>query len=128
MNFIKIRLLHQTARQCIGDHIEHKGAAAVVAVRDDGRIIMVRQFRNSPDKETLEIPAGGINKGEPVKTAAIRELEEETGYKADPDNVRKLISIITAVAFCNEKVDIYVADKLTKSVQQLDEEEYINVE
>ena len=55
-------------------------------------------------------------------------MEEETGYKADPDNVRKLISIITAVAFCNEKVDIYVADKLTKSVQQLDEEEYINVE
>ena len=110
------------------DFIEHSGAAAVIPVLDDGRILLVRQFRNSPDKETLEIPAGGINKGEPVKTAAIRELEEETGYKADPDNVRKLISIITAVAFCNEKVDIYMADKLTKSVQQLDEEEYINVE
>ena len=57
LNFIKIRLLHQTARQCIGIILSIKGAAAVV-VRDDGRIIMVRQFRNSPDKETLEIPAG----------------------------------------------------------------------
>lgn len=128
LEFYKDTIVTPDGKTVYWDHIEHKGAAAVVAVRDDGRIVMVRQFRNSPDKETLEIPAGGINKGEPVKTAAIRELEEETGYKADPDNVRKLISIITAVAFCNEKVDIYVADKLTKSVQQLDEEEYINVE
>ena len=128
LEFYKDTIVTPDGKTVYWDHIEHKGAAAVVAVRDDGRIIMVRQFRNSPDKETLEIPAGGINKGEPVKTAAIRELEEETGYKSDPDNVRKLISIITAVAFCNEKVDIYVADKLTKSVQQLDEEEYINVE
>ena len=128
LEFYKDTIVTPDGKTVYWDHIEHKGAAAVVAVRDDGRIIMVRQFRNSADKETLEIPAGGINKGEPVKTAAIRELEEETGYKADPDNVRKLISIITAVAFCNEKVDIYVADKLTKSVQQLDEEENINVE
>ena len=128
LEFYKDTIVTPDGKTVYWDHIEHKGAAAVVAVRDDGRIIMVRQFRNSLDKETLEIPAGGINVGEPVKTAAIRELEEETGYKADPDNVRKLISIITAVAFCNEKVDIYVADKLTKSAQQLDEEEYINVE
>lgn len=128
LEFYKDTIVTPDGKTVYWDHIEHKGAAAVVAVRDDGRIIMVRQFRNSPDKETLEIPAGGINVAEPVKTAAIRELEEETGYKAAPDNVRKLISIITAVAFCNEKVDIYVADKLTKSVQQLDEEEYINVE
>ena len=128
LEFYKDTIVTPDGKTVYWDHIEHKGAAAVVAVRDDGRIIMVRQFRNSSDKETLEIPAGGINVGEPVKAAAIRELEEETGYKANPDNVRKLISIITAVAFCNEKVDIYVADKLTKSVQQLDEEEYINVE
>ena len=99
LEFYKDTIVTPDGKTVYWDHIEHKGAAAVVAVRDDGRIIMVRQFRNSPDKETLEIPAGGINKGEPVKTAAIRELEEETGYKADPDNVRKLISIITAVAF-----------------------------
>ena len=89
LEFYKDTIVTPDGKTAYWDHIEHKGAAAVVAVRDDGRIIMVRQFRNSPDKETLEIPAGGINKGEPVKTAAIRELEEETGYKADPDNVRK---------------------------------------
>ena len=81
LEFYKDTIVTPDGKTVYWDHIEHKGAAAVVAVRDDGRIIMVRQFRNSPDKETLEIPAGGINKGEPVKTAAIRELEEETGYK-----------------------------------------------
>ena len=79
LEFYKDTIVTPDGKTVYWDHIEHKGAAAVVAVRDDGRIIMVRQFRNSPDKETLEIPAGGINKGEPVKTAAIRELEEETG-------------------------------------------------
>ena len=78
LEFYKDTIVTPDGKTVYWDHIEHKGAAAVVAVRDDGRIIMVRQFRNSPDKETLEIPAGGINKGEPVKTAAIRELEEET--------------------------------------------------
>ena len=50
---------------------------------DDGRILLVRQFRNALDRETLEIPAGGINKGEEAYAAAMRELEEETGYKTD---------------------------------------------
>ena len=63
------------------DFIEHSGAAAVIPVLDDGRILLVRQFRNALDRETLEIPAGGINKGEEAYAAAMRELEEETGYK-----------------------------------------------
>ena len=106
------------------DHIEHKGAAAVVPVLDDGRIVLVRQYRNSPDEETLEIPAGGLEADEPTELAAIRE----TGYKAERKNVKKLISVYTAVAFCNEIIDIYVADKLIRTCQNLDDEESINVE
>lgn len=108
------------------DFIDHKGAAAVVPVMDDGRIVMVRQFRNALDRETLEIPAGGLNKDEPAIVAAARELEEETGYYSD--KLEPLISIATAVAFCNEIIDIYVASDLKKTHQNLDEDEYINVE
>ena len=128
LEFYKDTMLTTDGKVTYWDHIEHKGAAAMVPVLDDGRIALVRQFRNSPDEETLEIPAGGLEKGEATKLAAIRELEEETGYKASEDNVSKLISIYTAVAFCNEVIDIYVADKLVKTRQKLDEEENINVE
>lgn len=108
------------------DFIKHKGAAAVVPVDDKGRLIMVRQYRNALERYTLEIPAGGLNSAdEPTMDAAIRELEEETGYKAD--HVEMLISFYTTVAFCNEKIDIYLATGLTPGKQHLDEDEYVQV-
>lgn len=109
------------------DFLDHKGAAAVVPVLDDGRILLVRQYRNALDRETLEIPAGGLESAdEPTIEAAARELEEETGYASD--NLTKLISVTTAVAFCNEVIDIYLATDLKKTEQHLDEDEYIEVE
>ncbi len=109
------------------DFIGHKGAAAVVPVREDGKILMVRQYRNALDRYTLEIPAGGLNGAEePTLAAAVRELEEETGYVAG--QVEWLITVRTTVAFCNEKIDIYLATKLTPGKQHLDEDEFINVE
>lgn len=111
------------------DFIYHKGAAAVMPVLDDGRILMVRQYRNAIDDYTLEIPAGGKNSvDEPTLDCAHRELEEETGYYTEKENVELLISLYTTVAFCNEKIDIYVAKNLVKTAQHLDDDEYINVE
>lgn len=111
----------------VWDFIGNKGAAAVVPVREDGKIVMVRQYRNAIDRETIEIPAGGLNNPkEPTADAAARELEEETGFKTD--DLEFLISIKTTVAFCNEKIDIYVARNLKNSKQNLDEDEFINVE
>ena len=110
------------------DFIKHKGAAAVIPVLDDGRIIMVKQYRNAIDQYTLEIPAGGLNGAdEPTKVAAHRELEEETGYYADMEDVTFLLSLYTTVAFCNEKIDIYVARNLRKTCQHLDDDEFIDV-
>jgi ADP-ribose pyrophosphatase len=87
---------------------------------------MVRQFRNALDRETLEIPAGGLNSvDEPTDAAAMRELEEETGYKTDKLDL--LLSLRTTVAFCNEKIDVYVAKDLKPSKQHLDEDEYLDV-
>lgn len=110
------------------DLIDHKGAAAIVAVREDGKLLMVRQYRNALERETLEIPAGGLNgREEPTIDAARRELAEETGYVCD--ELELLISIYTTVAFCNEKIDIYLARNLSRQGEQnLDEDEFINVE
>lgn len=109
------------------DFLDHKGAAAVVAVRDDGKLLMVRQYRNALERNTVEIPAGGLNgREEPTELAAMRELEEETGYRCE--KVEFLLSICTTVAFCNEKIDIYVAENLIPGKQHLDEDEYLNVE
>lgn len=109
------------------DFIGHKGAAAVVPVTEEGKILMVRQYRNALDRYTLEIPAGGLNGAEePTIQAAARELEEETGYISK--DLELLISIRTTVAFCNEKIDIYVAKNLKKGHQNLDEDEFIDVE
>ena len=109
------------------DFIDHKGAAAVVAPLSDGRLLMVRQYRNALERETLEIPAGGLNyRGEPTKEAAARELREETGYTAE--RIDLLIEYCSTVAFCNEKIDIYLAEGLTPGEQELDPDEFLNVE
>ena len=109
------------------DFIHHDGAAAVVPVTDDGKILMVRQYRNALDRETLEIPAGKLDApGEPKIECAYRELEEETGYRCD--NLEYLMSINTTVAFCDEAIDVIVARNLIPSHQHLDEDEVIYVE
>ena len=88
---------------------------------------MVRQYRNAIDRFTLEIPAGAFDTAnESGATCVARELEEETGYKAG--NVEWLITIRSMVAFCNEKVEIFVAKDLVPSKQNLDEEESIELE
>ncbi|MBO4336907.1 MAG: NUDIX hydrolase [Lachnospiraceae bacterium] len=115
-------------KTALWDFIGHKGAAAVVAVLDDGRLLMVRQYRNALERETVEIPAGGRDGvDEPFINCAHRELEEETGYTCDKDSMEFLISIYTTVAFCNERIDVFVAKDLKKTHQHLDEDEYVDV-
>ena len=101
------------------DFIHHDGAAAVVPVMDDGKILMVTQYRNALERDTLDAP------GEPGIECASRELEEETGYSSE--DLEWLITLRTTVAFCDEKIDIYVAKNLIPSHQHLDEDEFINV-
>ena len=92
-------------RESNWDYVHHNGGAAVVPVTSEGKILMVRQWRNALDRYTLEIPAGALEQDEPGASCVARELEEETGYACD--KVELLLSIRTAVAFCNEKIDIY---------------------
>ncbi|MCI9637519.1 MAG: NUDIX hydrolase [Hungatella sp.] len=109
------------------DFIHHDGAAAVLPVTDDGKILMVRQYRNALDRNTLEIPAGKLDApDEPKIDCAYRELEEETGYRTE--KLEYLMSVNTTVAFCDEAIDIFVARNLIPSHQHLDEDEVIDVE
>lgn len=116
--------------QAVWDYIHHDGAAAVLPVTDEGKILMVRQYRNALDRFTLEIPAGKVDSAdEPRRICAFRELEEETGFRVDkPEDLEFLIRIDTTVAFLDEEIDIFVARNLKKSAQHLDEDEVINVE
>lgn len=109
------------------DYVAHrKGAAAVVPVLPDGKILMVKQYRNAINRETLEIPAGARdNVDELTSVCAARELEEETGYRCG--YLEKLITVATTVAFCNEVIDIYVATDLVKTERHLDENEFVDV-
>ena len=128
----KIIDFYQDTIEVDGDHtvvwdfIKHKGAAAVVPVTEDGKILMVRQYRNALDRYTLEIPAGALDaEDEPGLVCASRELEEETGYRSE--NLEWLITLRTTVAFCNERIEVYVAKDLIPSKQHLDEDEFIDL-
>ena len=110
------------------DFVAHrKGAACIVPVLPDGRILMVRQYRNALERDTIEVPAGARDSvTEDTMVCAVRELEEETGYKSN--KVSKLLELRTTVAFCNEIVDVYLAEDLIPGEQHLDDAEDIRVE
>jgi ADP-ribose pyrophosphatase len=111
------------------DFVSHrKGAAAVLAVREDGQIVMVRQYRPALNRWTLEIPAGSRDSvNEDTKITAMRELREETGYICK--SVKPLLQLKSTVAFCDEFIDVYLADGLSERQEQiLDEAENIFIE
>lgn len=114
----------------VWDYIHHDGAAAVLPVADDGRILMVRQYRNALDRFTLEVPAGKVDTpDEPRRMCAFRELEEETGYRVEkPEDLEFLMRLNTTVAFCDEEIDVFLARNLTRTHQHLDDDEVIQVE
>lgn len=106
--------------------IEHNGAVAMVAITDDGNIVMVEQFRYACGRPVIEIPAGKIDAGETDPAAvAVRELREETGYSAD--KVILLGKINTSAAYSEEMISVYAMTELTPGEQDLDEDEALNV-
>uniref|UniRef100_A0A832DFM2 GDP-mannose pyrophosphatase n=1 Tax=Ignavibacterium album TaxID=591197 RepID=A0A832DFM2_9BACT len=85
----------------------HPGGAVVIPIKDDGKIILVKQFRYPLQKTLIELPAGKLDKNEDPLNCAVRELEEETGYKAK--EFIKLGAIYTAPGYCTEILHIYKA-------------------
>lgn len=89
----------------------HPGGAVVLPVKNDGKIILINQYRYPHNKVVLELPAGKLEKGEDPLNCATRELTEETGYTAK--KISKLGKIFTTPGFCDEVLHIYLAQDLT---------------
>lgn len=105
--------------------VRHPGAVAVLALLGD-KMLVVEQFRKPLEKNQVEIPAGKLDAGEQPEAAAIRELEEETGYRAG--SVTLLQSFSTSPGFADEIVHLYVAENLTQGEAHLDDEEFLSCE
>ncbi|WP_027340028.1 NUDIX hydrolase [Halonatronum saccharophilum] len=104
--------------------IDHSGAVAIIPY-NNGKVIMVEQFRKATDSILLEIPAGRLEGGEKPKDCALRELEEETGYKAESLNF--INDFYTTPGFTNEVIYLYLATDLEKYEQNTDPGEFINI-
>ena len=110
----------------VHDAVMHGGAAAIVPVLGDGRIVMVRQYRCAIEGLLLEIPAGKLERGEDPRDCAIRELEEETGYIAQ--TMEFLTSYYPVAGYSSERIHIYVASDLAMGKQNLDQDEHVTIE
>lgn len=107
------------------DVVRHNGGVAVLAVKDNGKILFVEQFRKAIDSTLLEIPAGKLEKGEDPFKCAERELEEETGYKSH--NIKFMGKVVMAPGFSDEIIYIYYAEQLYKGTKGGDDDEFINL-
>jgi ADP-ribose pyrophosphatase len=105
--------------------VRHPGAAAIVPMKDERTVILVRQFRLAAGGFIYEIPAGKLFPGEDPELCAGRELEEEIGYRAG--TIEKLETFFTAPGFTDEVMHLFKATNLTKTAQKLDHDEVLEV-
>jgi len=111
--------------QAVREYLTHPGAVAIVAILDDGRVLMERQYRYPIAKACLEIPAGKLDSKEDHLLCAQRELAEETGYTAKKWSfIRRIHPVIS---YSTEFIDIYLAEGLLSGKSHLDEEEFLDV-
>lgn len=109
----------------VREYLEHPGAVAILAVLDDGRVLLERQYRYPIAQAVIEIPAGKLNTGEDPLLCAQRELQEETGYTAK--HWSKIRRIHPVISYSTEFIDIYLAEGLSPGPARLDEEEFLDV-
>jgi ADP-ribose pyrophosphatase len=105
--------------------LRHPGASAVVPLKEDGRVVLIRQLRHAAGGFIYEIPAGKLDLKEDPKDCAARELEEEVGYRAGFLDL--LTSIWTAPGFTDEVIHIYQGTNLEKGTQALDHDEVLEI-
>ncbi len=105
--------------------LRHPGASAIVPLKEDGRVVLIRQLRHAAGGFIYEIPAGKLDPQEDPKDCASRELEEEVGYRAGFLDL--LTSIWTAPGFTDEVIHIYKGMNLEKGTQALDQDEVLEI-
>ncbi|MBU5300685.1 NUDIX hydrolase [Clostridium sporogenes] len=126
INVVKQRVKLPNGKESFREIVKHPGAVAILAYKDEDTVLLIKQFRKAIDKDIFEIPAGKIEKGEDIESSALRELEEETGYKAK--KMEYLGKIVTSPGFSDEYIYIYKAFDLYKGKDGLeDEDEFIDL-
>ena len=105
--------------------INHPGAVCCIPILPDGKIAMIRQYRYAMKQVMIELPAGKLDKTETPENCALRELEEEIGYRAN--KLTFLTNIHPAIGFANENMWLYLAEDLEKTEPILDNDEFIEL-
>ena len=121
----KDKVLCPNNNEAYREIVRHSGGAAVLCVTKENKIVLVRQFRYAFNEILLEIPAGKLEKGEMPQASALRELEEEAGYKALASE--HLITIYPTVGYCSEKIYVYLVTDYEITETNLDENEFVEV-
>lgn len=125
LNMKRDRVRMPDGSEAVREYLTHPGAAAIVALLDDGRIVLERQYRYPVARVCMEIPAGKLDSGEDPLICAQRELQEETGYTAAKwSYIRRIHPVIS---YSTEFIDIYLAEGLTLGDRHLDDEEFLDV-
>jgi ADP-ribose pyrophosphatase len=112
-------------KETVREYIRHPGAVAIVALFDDGRVLLERQHRYALRRDFIEIPAGKLDAGEAHLDTAKRELLEETGYVAA--EWRRLGLIHNAIGYSDEGIELWLAKGLQRREQRLDDGEFLEV-
>ena len=116
----------ESGKEIFREVIEYKAAVAIAPIDDDDNILLVRQYRHPTKEYLLEVPAGLIEEGENPDEAAMRELQEEVGYRST--NLRILGGFWSSPGFTDEYMYCYLARNLVKSSLPSDDDEDITVE
>jgi ADP-ribose pyrophosphatase len=112
-------------RRSTREIVEHPGAVVILAQNNRGQLVMVKQFRKAIEDVLLELPAGTIEPSEEIIACAQRELEEETGYRAQ--KWERIFDFYSSPGFCNEKLTLYFAQNLTRTKSNTDYDEFIEI-
>jgi ADP-ribose pyrophosphatase len=124
LSVLKVRL--PDGSQSTRELVRHPGAVALVALDEQNRVLLVRQYRIAAEQIMLEIPAGTLNSDEPPEKCAERELQEETGYR--PGKLESLGGIFVAPGYTTEFIHLFLATDLHESRLKMDDDEFIEVE
>lgn len=125
LNLRKDRVTVSGEDESFREIVEHNGGAVILPIKDNGNIVMVRQYRKPFDSPFLELPAGKIDPGETSVEAAKRELAEETGYRAG--KIEALGRMIPSVGYNTEVLYLYIATDLKEGEPSPDEHEELDI-
>lgn len=122
---VRDRLREENGFEIVREIVRHSGGAGCLPLFDDGRIALVKQYRHPARRELLEIPAGKIELGETPMACAMRELEQEIGFRAG--RIEALAEFYSTPGFCEERLYVYLATDLQPVEQNLDHDEFVEV-